>query len=170
MFVNDTLHLDGFFTQQLWLQGQSMPEIEKRLGFHAGRLKEGCIILAAIKVPEAGDFEFAGYSQVAAHKTAQQYGSLNQTSNKSEADAYAIRKKNVMAGWGTYGQSRLIKILPGIRHNSALTNDYQYPPGTGIPQWKLVKQVAFKVINILAPAEYPNGRFIPAEGYTQVHF
>jgi hypothetical protein len=158
----------GFFTKQIWLQGQTLKEIENRIGFHSGRLKDGCLIGVATALPGPDDFEFAGYSQVAEHHTARQYGNINQAKNKSEADAQLKSKLNLIASWSLQGSDRLIKVFPGIRHSANLQPDFQYPPGSGIQQWKLKKTIVWKIIAKLE--RYPDEIFIPNEGFQRVKY
>ena len=57
--------MGGFVTRQINVQGQSLGEIERRLGYHSGRLKAGAIFWIAELLPTHQQFEFAGYTQVA---------------------------------------------------------------------------------------------------------
>ncbi len=64
-----TVALRGFFTKQIYLQGQTLREIEDRLGFDSGRLSLGAWFATVVRLPMVDEFEFAGYSQVAGHHT-----------------------------------------------------------------------------------------------------
>jgi hypothetical protein len=166
--VSNLVALRGFFTTQMYLQGQSLREIEFRLGFDAGRLSLGAWFAAATQLPGPDDFEFAGYSQVAGHHTAKVYGNINSPSNDSERQAILARKKSVIARWELYGSERLIKVVPMIGHSLNMIDNYQYPPGSGIPQWKITKPVLCRGICFVK--EYPNGKFIPDQGYKEVKY
>jgi hypothetical protein len=37
----------------------------------------------------------------------------------------------------TAGTNRLVKVLPNTPHSELMNYDEQYPPGHGVPQWKL---------------------------------
>ena len=119
-------------------------------------------------LPGVNDFELAGYSQVAGHHTQEQYGNLNSPANKSEKDAYEQKKKNAMAEWGLYGTDRLIKVIPMIDHQIGMSDNYQYPPGSGIPQWKILRTSPVLCEGIAFVKDYPAGRFIPDQGYVQI--
>jgi hypothetical protein len=160
--------LGGFVTLQLHLQGQTLEEIERRLGFDSGRLSLGAWFATPTRLPGPDDFQFAGYSQVAGHYTKARYGNINDPDTGWEKQAYVLRKKNVIAGWQLYGINRLIKVVPMIGHSPNLSNDYQYPPGNGIPQWKIVRPIMFRGIGYVG--NYPKGRFIPDQGYTEVKY
>ena len=161
--------LGGFFTVQLYLQGQKLAEIESRLGFDRSRLAQGAWFVTPIGLPGPNDFDLAGYSQVAGHRTREQYGELNSPVNDLEKAAYLQKKKNAMATWALHGQKRLIKVIPMTGHSLNMSDNYQYPPGSGIPQWRISR--AKETIlwrGICFVKDYPNGRFIPDEGYTAI--
>jgi len=166
--VSNYVSLRGFFTTQIYLQGQSLREIEIRLGFDAGRLAQGAWFAVATQLPGPDDFEFAGYSQVAGHNTASQYGNLNKPANDQEKQGYLNRKRSVISQWQLFGASRLVKVIPMTGHSLNMSDDYQYPPGSGIPQWKVIKPVLCRGICFVG--DYPKGRFIPDEGYTEVKY
>lgn len=152
--------LRGFFTTQLFLQGQTLREIELRLGFDQGRLSLGAWFVTPKQLPGIHDFEFAGYSQVASHRTAKEYGeNLNKPDTESEKQAHHTRKKSVVDSWQLYGSARLVKVIPMIGHSLSMSDDYQYPPGTGIPQWKMINPVLCDAICYVG--DYPNGKFNP---------
>lgn len=156
--ISGTVPLRGFFTTQLYLHGQSLREIEKRLGLDAGRLAQGAWFATPIQIPRSDDFEFAGYSQVAGHHTASQYGDLNSTAGKHQKQANIARKQSLIEQWRTLGGNRLIKVIPMTGHSLNMSNDYQYPPGSGIPQWKFVNAISCRGICFVG--DYPDGKFI----------
>lgn len=65
-----------------------------------------------------------------------------------------------------FGSDRLIKVIPMIGHSPNMSDDYQYPPGSGIPQWKVTKEIYCK--GICYVKDYPKGKFIPEEGYKEI--
>ncbi|MEO6254438.1 MAG: hypothetical protein ABIO79_14090, partial [Ferruginibacter sp.] len=143
---HSTVPLKGFFTKQIYLQGQTLVEIERRLGFDSGRLSQGAWFAAATVLPNPHEFEFAGYSQVAGHHTSEQYGDINNPKNKHEEDAYILQKKAIINTWKIYGSDRLVKVIPMIGHSYHMGQDYQYPPGSGIPQWRIISPIYCKGI------------------------
>ncbi|MFN2424479.1 MAG: hypothetical protein ABR572_11975, partial [Cryomorphaceae bacterium] len=166
VFVGKQIEMSGFVTLQRFVQGRTLSEIENILGFRKGKFAKGVMVSAALELPEIDGFELAGYSQVAGHRTEEEYGNINSPADQSEADAYAKEKQLAMATWSLYGTSRLIKFSADIGHmsqpNAAITrtlNDYQYPPGRGVPQWNILREkaVPFKVIARLEG--YPDERF-----------
>jgi hypothetical protein len=162
--------LSGFFTTQIYLQGKTLSEIEVLVGYDRGRLRQGAWFATAIRLPGVDDFELAGYSMVAAHRIKEQYGDLNNPNGKLEEDAYKRKKLNAMLGWSGFGSQRLIKIIPMTGHDPNMSDDYQYPPGSGIPQWRVKRERPILWRGICLVKDYPNGRFIPDEGFTPVKY
>lgn len=170
MSTSGPVSLSGFFTIQIYLQGRTLAEIERLVGFERGRLINGAWFATALNLPGIDDFELAGYSQVAAHHTLEQYGDLNNPKGKWEQDAYSIKKQNAMSEWSLFGSKRPIKIIPMVGHDNDMKDDYQYPPGSGIPQWKIKRQKPVLWRGIGYVGNYPNGRFIPDEGFAPVKY
>jgi hypothetical protein len=129
--------LTGFFTSQDWLRGKTLPEIERLLGYGPGRLStQGAAVYAFTRIPEDWEFEVAGYTNVsggmktdpswdAADKAAAAY--YQKTGLQS---SQARLKTNARATMTVNGSNRLIKVKPLLDGNS-------YPPGLGIPQWRV---------------------------------
>ena len=146
-----TLTVSGCITQEKFLKGRTLAEIERLLGFHTGRLKEGMIVTALTQIPQVGEFEFGGYSQVASHHFSDQYG-------KVVFDREMMKKKLVAEVFKIQGPDRLVKVMANTRHSDAMLADDQYPPGRGIPQWNLTTQIPARVIALIN--DYPHGRFL----------
>lgn len=160
----------GCFTRQIFLQGLTLAEVERRLGFHTGRLSNGAKFVAATQLPAIDGFDLAGYTQVASHHTTQQYGNLNNPIGKSASDAYRIQKQNAMREWSLTGSNRLIKVIPATAHDKNLDPDIQYPPGAGIPQWVVKHDHKIPCKLLCDIKDYPLGKFIPDEGFTAVKY
>ena len=73
---------------------------------------------------------------------------------------------NVSAQWSKEGINRLVKVTPLLPHDEHMDDDIQYPPGSGIQQWKLIATIPFRVEAVVL--DYPTGRFIPLEGFKEV--
>jgi hypothetical protein len=63
MHVGETIHPKGCFTQLKYLAGQSLSEIERRLGYRTGRLAQGAYIVQACELPGTNEFNLMAYSQ-----------------------------------------------------------------------------------------------------------
>ena len=156
--------LRGFFTSQKWLRGKTLDEMELLLGYRTGRLSTlGAAVYAFTRVPENWEFEVAGYTNVS--------GGMPISSDWVEADRKAaayyantgvrssetVLKDNARASMTIYGENRLIKVKPLL--DDPLDT---YPPGHGIPQWRVSKQAADEgtlqgeLLQVIQPGErYP---------------
>jgi hypothetical protein len=153
MNVGALISVKGFVTQEKYILGRNLNEIEDILGFNKTRLSQGVVIAALLRLPNPGDFQLAGYSQVAAHHTAEQYG----RNLEGKFDINVLTKNLQQEVWSLYNSNRLIKVMPVAQHNNLMTDDEQYPPGQGVPQWKLVNPISAKVI--AAINDYPYSRY-----------
>jgi hypothetical protein len=140
----------GYVTQQKFVAGRTLEEIEKILGYQKGRLAAGISYAKLLRKPLPSEFELVGMSQVPEHKHRMPDG-LN----------IAKIKELAMSSWSITGSDSLIKIMPATPHNLHLALDLQYPPGWGCHQWKLVSDVP-ALIHLVA-ATYPHGRFVPIQ-------
>lgn len=130
----------GFVTQEKFLRGRSLYEIEKLIGYHEGRLKGGALILKAIALPPISHFELRGYSQVAGDKFKPLTG----------FDENKLKKISTEA-WKLSGPDSLVKVIPKVSGGT-------YPPGLGIPQWELNQDIDFQLIADIS--SYPDGKWV----------
>ncbi len=162
--VPAVITLRGFFTSQKWLRGKTLDEMELLLGYRTGRLTTlGAAAYAFTRVPENWEFEVAGYTNVsggterpagwveADRKAAAYYA------NTGMRNSETVLKDNARASMTVYGENRLIKVKPLL--DDPLDT---YPPGHGIPQWRVSKAAADKgtlqgdLLQVIQPGEkYP---------------
>lgn len=147
MKVGERVDRGGFVSKEKFLKGCSLAEMEARLGFHSGRLRNGAFILKPIMLPTATDFELRGYSQVADHRY-----------QASTGFDEGKLKQLAMNSWAMNGPDSLVKVVPLIGHDGGMDDDSQYPPGTGVPQWKLIKPIQFTVVAQIS--SYPSGKWV----------
>lgn len=145
MNLHEIIKVKGCITQERYIKGKKLPELERLLGFQKGRLNQGATIVALIQLPDINQFELLGYSQVAGHR-------FNGESLKG-LDVIKLKENVLKDGFTLAGTKRLVKIIPNTPHNDFLDNDDQYPPGSGIPQWRLTGKVSARVIATLKPEE-----------------
>jgi hypothetical protein len=140
-----TIQVSGFVTLKKFLAGKSLQQIESLLGFHQGRLRLGATIAELQSTPSAAEFDLAGYSQVADHRF-----------NKAALNGFDMSKLKgiVQDVWSQPGE-KLVKVIATTRHDPIMTDDDQYPPGQGVPQWKLVAQKPATVTAVLT--DYTKG-------------
>lgn len=136
--VND---VRGFVTDEKFLRGRTLEAIETCLGFHRGRLAQGAAFVVLCNPPNFFEFSPKGYSQVAGHHYDEKYGNR-------QLDHVRLRR-NIVQHWKDR-KTQIIKVYPTIRHNNDMTNDEQYPPGKGIPQWEVTVGLSGRVVAILS--------------------
>jgi hypothetical protein len=74
MKVGDLISVSGFITKEKFIAGRTLAEVEKILGFHAGRLSQGMAMAVLTELPGMQQFELAAYSNIAAHHYHTQQG------------------------------------------------------------------------------------------------
>lgn len=150
MHIGDIVWVSGCFTQEKFIVGRTLAEIERILGFHARRLSAGIAVVALLDLPGIQQFDLAAYSNVATHRMVMPEG-LNLEKLKS----------NAKAAWTTTGFERVVKVLPATRHDPLMNPDMQYPPGRGAPQWIANVKLQAKVVGLVTA--YPGGRYVAAD-------
>jgi hypothetical protein len=133
--VGDIVDVRGYVTQDKYLIGRDLAEIERLLGFHVGRLALGASFVKPNTLPGREDFELAAYSMTASHRFAMP---PNLDLDKLKAIA--------SSRWSLSGGDRLVKVYPAVGHNPTMAADDQYPPGAGVPQWRLIRPCAGTVV------------------------
>jgi hypothetical protein len=126
MAVGDLVQVRGYISQDKFLIGRSLDVLERHLGYAKGRLGEGAIFVRLDRLPYPYEFDLAGYSQTAEHRFAPN-PNLN----------VAKLKEMVRERWTPAGADRLIKVWPKKPADLLKNADELYPPGAGIPQWKI---------------------------------
>lgn len=145
MFIHQIISVSGCITQEKFIMGRTLPELERLLGFHAGRLEAGVVIAALLQVPEICQFDLLGYTQVAEHKFS--------TDTLIGLDVDKLKEIVLQTTFTTVSTNRLVKIMSNTPHSEYMNNDEQYPPGNGVPQWKLISKVNAEVIAIVNEGE-----------------
>ena len=145
MQQHEIIQVRGCITQERYIKGKSMPELERLLGLHKGRLANGAVVAVLLQIPTDRQFNVLGYSQVAEHH-------FNSDVLKS-LDEAKLKQIVINDAFTLVGNKRLVKVIPNIPHNDQLNNDAQYPPGLGVPQWKLTDRVSARVVSVLQADE-----------------
>ena len=68
MPIGTPMQVRGYVTQDKFLMGRPLSELERYLGFQSGRLSRGATFIKLTQLPKDGEFELAGYSMTAAHR------------------------------------------------------------------------------------------------------
>ena len=148
MHLHEIIQIKGCITQEIYLRGKTLPDLERILGFQKGRLDDGIVVAALIQLPAAHQFDFLGYSQVAEHR--------HDPNALAGYDINKLKEMRIKDTFTLVGPKRLVKVLANTPHNEKLENDLQYPPGQGVPQWKLTSRVSARVVSIIKPGEVYN--------------
>jgi hypothetical protein len=135
--------MKGYITQFHFIAGKGASRLESLLGYKAGRLAGGWALLDLCKVPGPADFEFRGYSYfsggiIEGHKEENKGGKTAEVRLKESL----IKKTFCISG-----SKRLVKIVP----KDPPSGNKDYPPGSGVPQWELMKKLPFKVCAVMLP-------------------
>jgi len=138
----------GCFTQDKYIAGRSLKEIESILGFQERRLSKGGFVVALSQLPRKGQFRVAGYTNV----------SLHNFEMPKNLDPNVL-EKNAIGQWELTGSNRLVKVVPAIKHNESLDPDIQYPHARGVPQWDVLVKLPCTVVGTLSV--YPEGIYRP---------
>src|SRR5271166_2098752 len=153
----------GFVTKALYLRSQPSAELERRLGFAPGRLGRGWWLLFLEDMPTAGDFEFRGYTQMSGGI---QMGHLNPGGLNAEQrlrqDGYDVSRLKAMRIADTLriaGPERLAKVIPNDPDGGPGPVPIPYPPGSGVPQWELVRPMIFRVVSMIGPGQMYLGNY-----------
>ena len=141
MHLHEYINIWCCITQEKYIMGRPTVEIESILGFNMGLLSKGFVVAALEQLPNIDGFELLGYTQVAEHRR-----------NADATKGLDVNKLKEMVRKETFavtGINRLVKVLPNIPHQLQMSNDEQYPPGVGVPQWKLIKMMTAKIIAVI---------------------
>lgn len=159
--VGQILDRKGYFTEAWYLRSQPSGEVERRVGYGAGRLAKGWWLLFLTRKPTLSEFECRGYSQMS---DGIPYGHLpappdprnaEQRMRDDGIDLPRVKSNLVNQVFQISGHRRLAKIYPC--QNTLGGNEY--PPGSGIPQWELVQPVPFRVAAFVGPGETYTGNY-----------
>ncbi len=158
--VGATVRRKGYFTKAGFLRGQPCAEIERRLGFRAGRCAQGWWLLFLTEMPRPEDFELRGYSQMSGGVA---QGHLPRPPDPRTAEARMAGQgadlSRIKAGlirdvFRLSGPDRLAKAVPV----AGGTGENDFPPGSGIPQWELtVRALAWQVAAFVPPGRTYDG-------------
>lgn len=142
MKVNDIVQRRGCITLAKYVRGRTTAELERDLGYRSGRLSNGAFIGVLRQLPQVYEFDLLGYSNVAEH-------------HFKKPDALDISKlKNLVRTqtWSAFGENQPVKIFP-ISGQGSDDLDLEYPPGWGVPQWKLTSLMAFEIVAFMERGE-----------------
>ena len=153
--------MTGFVTRASYLRMQTASELERRLGYTPGRLDAGWWLLWLMQIPSPDDFEFAGYTQMSGgvphgHLAPAGRPAIEQSMHIAGWDVTARKRKVIADAFRIAGRERLAKVAPV----NPAAGPMPYPPGSGIPQWKIVAPgLPFRVVQFIPGDSYYTGDF-----------
>ncbi len=143
--LGETHKADGFFGKLRWLVNKPADELEQRIGYGSGRLSQGWWLLLLMEPIGPDDFEFAGHSHLSGGRIGHpRLGNGRVTAHDDlrgilSPEGFRRQQQNLATSFTTAGVDRVAKIVPRSGDDGA------YPPGTGIPQWRLLVPKSFIV-------------------------
>lgn len=148
MHVGETIHPKGCFTQLKYIAGQSLSEIERRLGYRTGRLAQGAYVVQACELPGLNEFNLLAYSHIPGNrfKTNSNYDPQKAKAMFGDLEHKKLRQQ-VRANWQISGPDSLVKIIPVTPHSDRET----YPSGSGVPQWEMTAPLRCRVAAFVEP-------------------
>ncbi len=154
--------MTGFVTKALFLRGRTTNELEASLGYAKGRLDGGYWLLFLEQTPTPADFEFMGYSQMSGgvplgHLNSSGGLTAEQSLRAGGFDMTRLKQKIIREVFRISGPERLAKVIP----LDPAQGPTPYPPGGGIPQWRIVEPgLLFWVAEQVAPGSAYFGRYV----------
>jgi hypothetical protein len=140
--VHQIITRKGYITDARFLWG-NIAELERKLGYHSGRLTKGFFLAHLLRIPHFNEFNLAGYSNTPGHRFVMP-GGLDSDKLK------AMARKEMMR----IGCRRLVKIIPITPHDASMPDDEQYPPGLGVPQWELTHPLLMRIFQFVDGKKY----------------
>jgi hypothetical protein len=150
--------MTGFFTKAVFLRRQSTAELERRLGYAPGRLAQGWWLLFLERMPTPDDFEYMGYSYMSGGVTQGHLrpgATAEQELKSAKFDVFGMKRRTILQIFRLSGSDRLAKVIPIAAESGPMA----YPPGSGVPQWKLVQPLPFRVWGLIGPGEMYAGDY-----------
>ncbi|NND94648.1 MAG: hypothetical protein HKN45_07245 [Flavobacteriales bacterium] len=110
-------------------------QLARVLGFKPSYLNGGYAILQSQEIPKRDGFKIAAYTNVPTHDFDKKFP------NSAKYDVIPM----VMKKFKRLGPYGLAKVIPLTRR---ATTSEDFPPGTGVAQWILTREIAMKVIAV----------------------
>src|SRR5690349_17336696 len=104
MHTHEIIQVKGCITQERYIKGKTLPELERLLGVQHGRLSNGAVVAVLLQVPNEKQFKLLGYSQVAEHRF---NGDVLKTLDEPKLKEMVINDTFTLVG-----NKRLVKVIP----------------------------------------------------------
>jgi hypothetical protein len=133
------------------LRARTVTHLEDLAGYRRGRLSaKGMVIYRFLRVPEINEFEVRGSTITPKHKWDAEDAKIREAElarvapyhrNTKSPSFDEIQRKNARETMGVSGDNTLVKIYP-LDWQQVDDHPEGYPPGLGIPQWRLTDEVS----------------------------
>lgn len=145
MQLYQPIQISGCITQECFIKGRTIPDIEKILGFNENILQSGVAVAALIELPRLNQFELLGYTQVTKDK-------FNKIAISGE-QIEKIKEQVLSEAFTIFGRKRLVKVI-SLKSNDSLDPKHKYKVGLGAPQWDLGRNnLRAQIVAIINPGE-----------------
>jgi len=144
----------GDVTQNRWVGARSGRELERNLGFGAGRLARGWAVLLLWQQLQPADFDSSGITLRSGGReglpadTPEADKARRRVSVAIKAergkDGYVELQRRALSTITETGPDRIVKVIPVARHSETMMPSEQYPMGGGGLQWTLKKHSRVK--------------------------
>jgi len=138
--------MTGYFTLFKWVRGQSLAELDRRIGYRHGRISsKGALIYRFLLLPNISEFEVRGTSIW----TEQRWQAEVEPERKADLTAVAayhrntkvpsfdeVQRRNALESMSLTGGNMAVKIYP-LDWQEIDDKPTGYHPGTGLSQWRL---------------------------------
>lgn len=153
--LGKTLNLKGYVTKKSFVWRKSSAQLEKILGYKAGRLCGGWALLYLSKKPKNSSWlELRGTTDLpnGGKDFWAELGRIPTREEKARREfgkslGVDIIKAMEISNLSVSGTDRLCKVIP----MDPPSGNKDYPPGSGAPQWELKKHCKFKVVALIRP-------------------
>jgi hypothetical protein len=147
--------LTGDVTQNRWVGARSARDLERSLGYGAGRLANGWTILLLKQQLDPPDFKFSGITLRSGGREGLPAATPDaDKARRHVSDAilmergetgYLELQRRALREIAATGPVRIVKVIPTTPHSSSMQPSDQYPMGGGGLQWTLLKPCKFFV-------------------------
>ena len=156
--VGSTVKMRGYVLKAMFMRGQSAAELERRIGYGSGRLIKGWYLFFLLQMPTITDFTMRGYTYLpdgvpVGESDPPEPAMANRGWSQSDIDS--LKQNLIKRTFTISGPERLAKVIPVTDHGPGST----YPPGSGIPQWRLNTKLDFKVKAFIPPGQVYMGDY-----------
>ncbi|MBA3974876.1 MAG: hypothetical protein C0504_11745 [Candidatus Solibacter sp.] len=165
--IGSTVFRKGFCTHALHLRGKTLRELAELLGYEQSRLAAGASVLFLQSVPGPHDFQLSGYTHFSdgavqghllkpAERAPFQMEALLKTEQGwSDADLLKHKQKMIGGKITISGPERLAKLEPFTGYSPGEL----FPPGKGVFQVRLIREMRFIVKAQILPGQKWEGDY-----------